>query len=68
MLGEGCEGANSGLIRITLLQGSLTNIPEYTSSRNDVSRSRSGSGAIKRYGSLRQNHPLGESQVSIIMY
>ncbi|ALC49542.1 Mct1 [Drosophila busckii] len=46
-----------------LYQGSLHNIPEYVSSRNDLSvRSRSGSGAIKRYGSLRQSHPLGHSQ------
>ncbi|KAH8398001.1 hypothetical protein KR222_009387 [Zaprionus bogoriensis] len=45
-----------------LYQGSLHNIPEYTSSRNDLSRSRSGSGVIKRYGSLRQSHPLAESQ------
>ncbi|XP_060662208.1 monocarboxylate transporter 12 [Drosophila nasuta] len=45
-----------------LYQGSLHNIPEYTSSRNDLSRSRSGSGVIKRYGSLRQSHPLGQSQ------
>ncbi|KAH8386559.1 hypothetical protein KR093_001214 [Drosophila rubida] len=42
--------------------GSLHNIPEYTSSRNDLSRSRSGSGVIKRYGSLRQSHPLAQSQ------
>lgn len=45
------------------LQGSLHNIPEYTSSRNDLSHSRAGSGVIKRYGSLRQSHPLGQSQV-----
>ncbi|KAH8292909.1 hypothetical protein KR044_008159 [Drosophila immigrans] len=45
-----------------LYQGSLHNIPEYTSSRNDLSRSRSGSGVIKRYGSLRQSHPLAQSQ------
>lgn len=45
------------------LQGSLHNIPEYTSSRNDLSHSRAGSGIIKRYGSLRQSHPLAQSQV-----
>ncbi|KAM8721692.1 hypothetical protein ACLKA7_007548 [Drosophila subpalustris] len=50
-----------------LYQGSLHNIPEYASSRNDLSRSRSGSGVIKRYGSLRQSQPLGQSQVRSIL-
>ncbi|XP_030244994.1 monocarboxylate transporter 12 [Drosophila navojoa] len=45
-----------------LYQGSLHNIPEYASSRNDLSHSRAGSGIIKRYGSLRQSHPLAQSQ------
>ncbi|XP_068151506.1 LOW QUALITY PROTEIN: monocarboxylate transporter 12 [Drosophila tropicalis] len=45
-----------------LYQGSLHNIPEYASSRNDLNRSMSGSGAIKRYGSLRQSNQLAHSQ------
>ncbi|TDG40778.1 hypothetical protein AWZ03_012800 [Drosophila navojoa] len=48
-----------------LYQGSLHNIPEYASSRNDLSHSRAGSGIIKRYGSLRQSHPLAQSQVEL---
>ncbi|XP_017034882.1 monocarboxylate transporter 5 [Drosophila kikkawai] len=45
-----------------LYQGSLHNLPDYVSSRNDLNRSMSGSGVIKRYGSLRQNNNLSQSQ------
>ncbi|KAH8373871.1 hypothetical protein KR200_010865 [Drosophila serrata] len=44
-----------------LYQGSLHNLPDYVSSRNDLNRSMSGSGVIKRYGSLRQNNNLSQS-------
>lgn len=46
-------------------QGSLHNLPDYVSSRNDLSRSMSGSGVIKRYGSLRQSNNVSQSQVSL---
>ncbi|EDV32768.1 monocarboxylate transporter 1 [Drosophila ananassae] len=45
-----------------LYQGSLHNIPDYVSSRNDLNRSISGSGVIKRYGSLRQSNNISQSQ------
>ncbi|XP_033169755.1 monocarboxylate transporter 12 [Drosophila mauritiana] len=45
-----------------LYQGSLHNLPDYVSSRNDLSRSMSGSGVIKRYGSLRQSNNVSQSQ------
>ncbi|XP_017064692.1 monocarboxylate transporter 12 [Drosophila eugracilis] len=45
-----------------LYQGSLHNLPDYVSSRNDLNRSMSGSGVIKRYGSLRQNNSVSQSQ------
>ncbi|XP_017054587.1 monocarboxylate transporter 12 isoform X2 [Drosophila ficusphila] len=45
-----------------LYQGSLHNLPDYVSSRNDLSRSMSGSGVIKRYGSLRQSNSVAQSQ------
>ncbi|XP_054729548.1 uncharacterized protein LOC129238524 isoform X1 [Anastrepha obliqua] len=41
-----------------LYQGSLLNIPEYTASRNDLS----GSGMIKRYGSVRPSARASQSQ------
>ncbi|KAH8360753.1 hypothetical protein KR084_006941 [Drosophila pseudotakahashii] len=45
-----------------LYQGSLHNLPDYVSSRNDLNRSMSGSGVIKRYGSLRQSNNVSQSQ------
>lgn len=45
-----------------LYQGSLHNLPDYVSSRNDLNRSISGSGVIKRYGSLRQSNNVSQSQ------
>ncbi|KAH8420135.1 hypothetical protein KR009_006163 [Drosophila setifemur] len=45
-----------------LYQGSLHNLPDYVSSRNDLNRSISGSGVIKRYGSLRQSNNISQSQ------
>ncbi|KAH8294437.1 hypothetical protein KR018_003723 [Drosophila ironensis] len=45
-----------------LYQGSLLNIPDYVSSRNDLNRSLSGSGVIKRYGSVRQGNNVSQSQ------
>ncbi|XP_052856319.1 monocarboxylate transporter 12 [Drosophila gunungcola] len=44
-----------------LYQGSLHNLPDYVSSRNDLNRSMSGSGVIKRYGSLRQSNNVSQS-------
>jgi len=46
------------------VKGSLHNLPDYVSSRNDLNRSISGSGVIKRYGSLRQSNNVSQSQVS----
>ncbi|XP_022219039.2 LOW QUALITY PROTEIN: monocarboxylate transporter 12 [Drosophila obscura] len=57
------RSASGTMYRVdALYQGSLHNLPEYGSSRNDLSRSMSGSGVIKRYGSLRQSNQMDQSQ------
>ncbi|XP_034657198.1 monocarboxylate transporter 12 [Drosophila subobscura] len=57
------RSASGTMYRVdALYQGSLHNLPEYGSSRHDLSRSMSGSGVIKRYGSLRQSNQMDETQ------
>ncbi|XP_026846740.1 monocarboxylate transporter 12 [Drosophila persimilis] len=59
------RSASGTMYRVdALYQGSLHNLPEYASSRNDLNRSMSGSGVIKRYGSLRQSNQMDQSQES----